>query len=57
MKKQNTLEKKALIIILINILLRPNVVVFDYLYCSEGVKPDVKKEETSMQIQTPRNKQ
>ena len=37
--------------------IRPNVAVFDNLYSSEGIKPDMKKVEGSKQMQTPINKQ
>ena len=43
--------------ILINVLLRPNVVVFDDIYSPERVRPELKKVEDSKQIQTPLNKQ
>ena len=44
-------------IILIIVLLTPNVVVFDNAQCPAGVKLDQKKEDTSIQILTPRHKQ
>ena len=58
MRQWSTLEKQALNLILINVLLRPNVAVFfGNLYTPEGVKPDPKKVDTIIQMQPPMNKQ
>ena len=57
-KKQNVLEKKALGIILINIFFsRANVVVLITYNVQKRSNTDMKKEEASIPIQTPRNRQ
>ena len=59
MRQCNALEKQALNLILTNVLLRPNVVVFFFgnLYTLERVKCDPKKEDAIKHIQPPINKQ
>ena len=48
------MEKQALCILLINVLLRPNVVVsFGNQYTPEGIKSDMKEVEVIKQMQSP----
>ena len=56
MKQWNVLEKQALNLILINVLLRLHVVDFNNLY-TPGVKPETTKVESIKQMQPSINKQ
>ena len=58
MRQWSTLEKQAINLILINVLLRPNVAVFFGNLCTpEGVKPDPMKVDAIKQMHPPINKQ